>query len=223
MINDWATVAQGETPMARVLLALQRQQDMGPVLLQARRDFGTAITANEYHRAYQPILQLHMLHEVELIHRASIPSADRENGPRLTRQAATDLIDGLSMRFLTTSPTFRVREAILSIRRTAFGLVNSQLLAPEIGRAWILSSKIARKAGYEQTAYSATLQAKEAEAPFAFVQQAKVLRANGGALRALTDLEHALQALGRPDVIDITDETYSKDRTYAKVCTRRMR
>ena len=68
-------------------------------------------------------------------------------------------------------------------------------LKAEIGLSWIASSKIARKAGHEQTAYSATLQAKEAEAPFAFVQQAKLLKGNGEPLKALTDLENGLKPL----------------------------
>ena len=116
-----------------------------------------------------------------------------------------------------TSPSFRVREAILTIRRTTFGLVGSPLLKPEIGRAWIQSSKIARKAGYDQTAYSATLQAKEAEAPFAFLQQAKLLRAHGGAFKALTDLENEVTPLLNVPVIDPTDDGFQKDRNLAKV------
>jgi serine/threonine-protein kinase ATR len=68
-------------------------------------------------------------------------------------------------------------------------------LKAEIGLSWIASSKIARKAGHAQTAYSATLQAKEAEAPFAFVQQAKLLKGNGEPLKALTDLENGLKPL----------------------------
>ncbi len=70
---------------------------------------------------------------------------------------------------------------------------NQVHLKAEIGLAWIASSKNARKAGHEQTAYSATLQAKESNAPFAFVQQAKLLKGHGEALKALIDLENGLK------------------------------
>ena len=61
--------------------------------------------------------------------------------------------------------------------------------------AWLTTSKIARKAGHVQTAYSAILQAMSLHAPFAFVQQAKLLRANGQPLKALSELENMLPTL----------------------------
>lgn len=64
--------------------------------------------------------------------------------------------------------------------------------------AWLTTSKIARKAGHVQTAYSAILQAMSLHAPFTFVQQAKLMRANGQPLKALSELENILPTL-RPD------------------------
>lgn len=61
--------------------------------------------------------------------------------------------------------------------------------------AWLTTSKIARKAGHVQTAYSAILQAGALHAPFTFVQQAKLMRANGQPLKALSELENVLPTL----------------------------
>lgn len=61
--------------------------------------------------------------------------------------------------------------------------------------AWLTTSKIARKAGHVQTAYSAILQAMALHAPFTFVQQAKLMRANGQPLKALSELENILPTL----------------------------
>jgi hypothetical protein len=61
--------------------------------------------------------------------------------------------------------------------------------------AWLTTSKIARKAGHVQTAYSAILQAMSLHAPFTFVQQAKLMRANGQPLKALSELENILPTL----------------------------
>jgi alanyl-tRNA synthetase len=46
-----------------------------------------------------------------------------------------------------------------------------------------------------QTAYSAILQARQSEAPFAFVQGAKLLTSMGQALRGLQELQHTLDPL----------------------------
>ena len=201
-------------------MALQERQTLASALALARRNVGESITSNQYSRSYEPILQLHLLREIETIHNADssiLATQASSNYRAITQQITRDLTKSLHDRFSTTSPTFRVREAILTIRRTAFGLAKAPQLKLEIGHAWIQSSKIARKAGYEQTAYSATLQAKEVDAPFAFLQQAKLLRAHGGAFKALTDLENTVTPLLNTPEIDLTEEAFVKDRNLAKV------
>nr|XP_031859926.1 uncharacterized protein CI109_004533 [Kwoniella shandongensis]KAA5526998.1 hypothetical protein CI109_004533 [Kwoniella shandongensis] len=230
IIGDWDTVKQIGSegpPVGHALLALHENQDLAPVLTQVRRDLGVGITGKQYGHAYEPLLQLHLVHEIAMIHKAkqSIEITPKSNNRNvIIQQHVRSLTKSFKSRFLSTSPAFRVREAILSIRRTAYSVVNTPLLNPEIGDAWILSSKIARKSGYEQTAYSATLQAKEAEAPFAFVQQAKLLRVHGSVFKALTDLQNTLIPLlgadpARKDgsVIDLTrDDDFARDRNLAK-------
>jgi len=63
-----------------------------------------------------------------------------------------------------------------------------------IGLTWLDSSKIARKAGHWQTAYSAMLQAQRRAAPYWFLESAKLIKATGEPLRALQELEHALHS-----------------------------
>lgn len=84
---------------------------------------------------------------------------------------------------------------------------SSRILADEIGRSWLNSAKIARKAGQWQTAYSATLQAQQSRAPFSFMESAKLVKATGEPLRALQDLENSMKLLGfldnDPNIIDL--------------------
>ena len=54
--------------------------------------------------------------------------------------------------------------------------------------------KIARKAGHWQTAYSAVLQAQECHAPFTSIQSAKLVKASGEPLRALYELDNAINS-----------------------------
>ena len=57
------------------------------------------------------------------------------------------------------------------------------------------------------TAYSALLQAKHHQTPYAFVQAAKLVRATGENDRALRDLEHSLVLAEESEgVIDLTEE-----------------
>lgn len=63
-----------------------------------------------------------------------------------------------------------------------------------VGLTWLDSSKIARKAGHWQTAYSAMLQAQRRTAPYWFLESAKLTKATGEPLRALQELEHALRS-----------------------------
>lgn len=236
-VGDWATVdnvAKRGNPVAAVMLALHEDRGLDGALQCARRAIGSSISAKQYQRVYDSILGLHMLREVEMIHqvKTSISTvSDSLNRQVIVQQLARDLTRSLSSRLDNSSPAFRHSEAILSIRRTAFSTVKTPILLPELGRSWIISSKIARKAGYEQTAYSATLQAREANAPFAFIQQAKLLRAHGGALKALNDLENAVRPLLKDDIVDLTvpqdvatsrqggvaNERFEWDRNLAKV------
>lgn len=79
-----------------------------------------------------------------------------------------------------------------------------------VGQSWLASAKIARKAGYWQTAYSAVLQGRQCRAPFSFMESARLIKASGEPLRALQDLDNSMKLSGileeRTDVIDLTGE-----------------
>jgi serine/threonine-protein kinase ATR len=241
IVGDWETVksvADHGYPMADVMLQLhlgQNPQAIKDALEKARIAAGNEITSITYSRATEPILSLHILRELEMIHNGSIAYEAERNGtaPRAPRASKNDqdpppdalqsLRLSLSDRFETTAPAFRIRETILSARRTAFGTSPTAAMRDEIGKAWILSSKMARKAGYEQTAYSAALQAKEVDAPFAFVQQAKLTKLHGGVWKALEELTKSLDPLivhaeNEGGVADKKDtEKYDRQKSLAKV------
>lgn len=117
---DSTTVESSSVVIARALLAL-RNGDASALtssLSIARRLLGSPITAagpQGYRRCYEAILDLHLLHELEVIDSiAKKPEGD----PFLFYE----LVNTLSARLDATLPTFRIREPILSMRRTAFGL-----------------------------------------------------------------------------------------------------
>jgi serine/threonine-protein kinase ATR len=223
--GDWSTVRRvggSSSPLAPVLLALHSKGNIDDVVDTARREIGSKIISREYGRSHDAVLQLHLLHEIHTICRSDHGLASKGaslNQVAVKRKSVESLIDDLSARLNSASPAFHVQEAILTIRRTAFGLVSANELKEEVGRGWIASSKIARKAGYLQTAYSAALQAQEANAQFAFIQQAKLTRVNQGAFKALTSLENSIKPILKASgSADRSVVGYALDRQLAKVC-----
>lgn len=236
MAGDWGAVQQvvsadvphsPEVSLARVLLAMRlKDSNLPAILVAARRELGAAISASGrlYPRAYDSVVSLHQLHEVEMIRELeSRIDITGTNKAALVASRIQSLTSALDARFHSTLPSYKVRESMLSMRRTAFGLSAQAALRAETGLAWITSAKIARKAGHEQTAYSATLQARELDAPFAFIQQAKLLHVHGGAFKALADLDHGLRPLlgtSKSGFIDLTgdeEKPAGLDRNLAKV------
>ncbi|KAF7294192.1 hypothetical protein HMN09_01147600 [Mycena chlorophos] len=214
------------TVMARVLLAMRSkdQEAITSSLSVARSVLGMPITAagpKGYRRAHDAALDLHRTHELELIYTAitSLPSGSQRR-TQSRQQVLNQLHTSLSARLDSTLPTFRAREPILSMRRTAFALVSApQISDQEIGRSWLASAKIARKAGQWQTAYSAMLQARQHNVSFAFIESAKLVKATGEPLRALQELENSMRMMGldmddtkpKPNFVDLTgDEMESR-------------
>lgn len=92
----------------------------------------------------------------------------------------------------------------------------------QIGQSWLASAKIARKAGQWQTAFSAMLQAQHGNAPFSFMESAKLVRARGEPLRALQELEKSMHIFGLVDngtTLDLTRDDEQSKRMKAKVRT----
>ncbi|KAH9077054.1 hypothetical protein EDB83DRAFT_2504335 [Lactarius deliciosus] len=198
MIGDWNDVqvlvdGSGEsTPsvvIASLLLAIREGDPkvIADALARARMTLGNPIAASggrEYRHTYEAVLNLHLVHEVELIHRFSSEQVQMSTA----------------------------RRPILSVRRTAYGISAALILTGEIGRSWLISAKIARKAGHWQTAYSAILQAQESRTTFSLMQKVRLLRATGEPLRALQELTHYLQTTRvqdtplDSDVIEITED-----------------
>ncbi|KAF9567437.1 hypothetical protein CPC08DRAFT_22231 [Agrocybe pediades] len=242
MVGDWADVqklvdrVESDTPpmvIARVLLAMrtgdnERIQD---ALSHARSVLGSPITAagiKGYRRSYEAVLNLHMTHELELIHQITStfnPDSQYTQSQGRLRTMA-DLSKEFADRLNITYPTFRTREPLLSMRRTAFILSENDRLKlnREIGQSWLASAKIARKARQWQTAYSAMLQADQRNVPYSFIDSAKLLKASGEPLRALTELENSARLHGFLDnqVVDLTEDAETQ-KMKAKILVLRAR
>ncbi|SNX82494.1 related to serine-protein kinase atr [Melanopsichium pennsylvanicum] len=213
ILGDWDEVeartkrSEAKSPehsIGRALLAM-RQNDsdlFGRVLVQARQDLGMPLVAAgkaSYPAVYGSVLHLHMLQELEMIRSHASKHAGDHIGA-LTRanasETVSDLNRSLAARLNATLPSFRTQEPVLSLRRTAFAALASCMNAGnDVGEAWIATAKIARRAGHMQTAYSATLQATQNQATFAFVQRVKLLAKEEQTHAAIRDLVNSLNTL----------------------------
>jgi len=137
IIGDWDEVqvlvddSDVQTPslvLARLLMALRTEENDAILKAssQARLVLGNSISGSgtrEFRHSYDAVLNLHLVHEIEMIHEfvTSLPLS----GPNAHRQRHNilgSLSRNLDARLELTLPTFRIREPILSMRRTAFGL-----------------------------------------------------------------------------------------------------
>lgn len=137
MVGDWddveSLVQRIETPtsqivMARLLLAMRTgdSQSISDAISMARSVLGAPITAagvKGYRRAYDAVLDLHLTRELEIIQSSinNLPMESQGNTQK-KRHILAELSKMLSGRLDATLPTFRSREPILSMRRTAFAL-----------------------------------------------------------------------------------------------------
>ena len=111
--------------MARLLLAIREgdSNNIAHALSRARIVLGNPIVASggrEYRHTYEAVLNLHLVHEVELIHRFSSEQMQIDGARHSNAQ--DELAKTLNMRLNSTLPSFRTREPILSMRRTAYGI-----------------------------------------------------------------------------------------------------
>ncbi|KAG6812100.1 hypothetical protein H0H92_004400 [Tricholoma furcatifolium] len=227
---DRTTAQTSQIVMARLLLAM-RAGDLDKISQSnsvARSILGAPITAagvRGYRRSYEAVLNLHLMHELEIIQNVltHLPSASQPRSQQRRLKALSSLSDTLTARFESTLPSYRTREPVLSLRRAAFSLssVPKQTLAGEHGRSWLASARIARKAGHWQTAYSAMLQAMQNQVRYSFFESAKLVKTRGEPLRALTELENSMKSLGmmheaEGDVLDLTMDDLESKHMRAK-------
>ena len=143
---------------------------------------------NAYQKAYDCILQLQILHDVE------------ETGYALLGEESNRFVSqsDWKSRFANTLPSFSAREALLDSRRSILDLgqrnknISALIDVRELGELWILTSKFARKSGYFQIAENAIMHAENLGLDYALIERAKNLHQQKHEAEALAEL-HRLQ------------------------------
>ncbi len=132
MVGKWEEVQQIVTSTsaesssvlnAKVLLAMRSgdEQSVSSALSEARKSLGAPIIAagsRGYRRSYEAALDLHLLHELRVMH----DHLNRSLNSSKKRPSLAYLDRLLATRLESIQPSFRFREPIISLRRTALAL-----------------------------------------------------------------------------------------------------
>ena len=127
IVGDWNAVEDAlripdiegpEASFGRVVGAMRQgdPEQLTKAFFDAREQLGSPIVAagrESYRRVYDSIVHLHILQELGAIHAAHVYRPE---------EVSAVLTSRLIARLDSTSPSFRAREPILNMRRTAFRL-----------------------------------------------------------------------------------------------------
>ncbi|RUS83841.1 hypothetical protein EGW08_008382 [Elysia chlorotica] len=170
-------------------LKLARKEQTGP-LSAASMELGS------YYRGYEHILRLHMINEIEEFFKvfASFPE-EKDGSDVLIITSPADLLNNWQSRVEMAQSSYRTQEPILTLRRTLLSLVESErdpCLLTQVGKWWLWSAKVARKAGYLQSAHGCLLQASSYHLPDFYLEKAKWLWEKGEQDSAISCLDKGI-------------------------------
>ncbi|KAH9492123.1 hypothetical protein Btru_027012 [Bulinus truncatus] len=172
------------------LLDVARKDQMG--LLSA-----ASMEVGSYLRGYENIVKLHMINEIEeFFHVMEDFPMEKDANDVMIVPSSPQLLSQWESRLQMAQSTFRTLEPILTLRRTLSSLTqkeNHPGLDVQIGKWWLHSAKVARKAGYLQTAHSFLLQARSYSLPEIYLEEAKWLHEKGESLAAIAALDKGIQ------------------------------
>ncbi|KAJ3252885.1 serine/threonine-protein kinase M1 [Chytriomyces hyalinus] len=188
-----------------LMLAKRKEKDSFEMTLREARERLiaplSAASMESYSRAYDNIVKLHMLHEVEFSCK-QLWDELREDGDIDT------VIKSWDSRLKITTPSLTVREPILNLRRILISDIGYQASVPnsrvECGKIWLQTAKALRAAGHFQPAYSAILHASELQTPTAMLQKAKWLSETNQLHKSISELNGILAKLEADNVAGST-------------------
>ncbi|KAF9923098.1 serine/threonine-protein kinase M1 [Linnemannia zychae] len=174
-----------------------------------------AASMESYSRAYDHIVQLHMLHELEVAFQCWNKTVSPQCS--LGSQIALNLPNGgsytdrirlyepkLAQRLDLMATSFKTREQVALLRRIAFYHIriqdkdilsneDLQYLTDECGRLWLESARTARKSHNDQLSYSAMLHAEGLGNTSAVIERVKWGFSHNNERQAIKTIDSALK------------------------------
>jgi serine/threonine-protein kinase ATR len=172
-------------------------------LKQMRVISAVNLERNSYPRAYENFVNLHILSEMESAVSLLDPSLiSKENAFRVR---FSELLTNWNQRLDGVQASVRYTEPVLNVRRVVLKLIGQQVEAKqpqlmeeieaEIGKSWLVSARLARKAAHFQRAHILQLVAITSPCPplAIYMEQAKLHWAKGEQDQAITVLKRGIE------------------------------
>ncbi|KAL7740317.1 hypothetical protein ACLKA6_018761 [Drosophila palustris] len=175
----------------------------GSVLEQLRSC--SAMQQHSYAHAYDDVLKLHMLHELQCSQQLMEQlELQQPQGEDQESQLMRDYFADWQSRLQVVQPQLRVLEPIYSFRRNLLAELKRRLgnrpalqsqVQTQLAQLWLHSAQINRNAGQLQRAHLYLMKASEYKPHGLFVERAKLLWQKGDQVLAMNYLEEQLTAI----------------------------
>lgn len=184
-------------------------------LKQMRVISAVNLERNSYPRVYENFVKLHILSEVESAVSLLDPALMSKEGVFRTRFA--ELLKNWNQRLDGVQASVRYTEPILNVRRVVLKLIGQQIetrnphltqeIEAEIGKSWLISARLARKAAHFQRAHILQLVASTSPCPplAIYMEQAKLHWTKGEQDQAITVLRRGIEKRF-PDLLTLRNE-----------------
>nr|CAD7426912.1 unnamed protein product [Timema monikensis] len=222
------------TQVGRALISLKRSDHEGLTynLATTRRmqldALATASLDNgAFQNGYEEVVRLQMLSELEAAEKLVQQALSWQQEGRDCSQLVSGLVHKWSMKLENVQQSSSVLEPILSLRRTVLELSSRLLedqvpsaareLEPLIGKLWLKSAELARKAGSFHQAYNCILNAQKYNLKELFMEKAKLHWEKGEQELAFTTLRRGLQEQF-PDMANFKNMASGERKEDRKLC-----
>ncbi|KAG8631884.1 hypothetical protein KVT40_001024 [Elsinoe batatas] len=177
--------------LAQVLLAVEKGQlDISASkILDLRSSISRNIsssTASSLGACHTELLQLHVLHEVEEIQRL------REQPPG-SQVDVIQMSTALDKRLAVLGTSMSDKQFVLGVRRAVLKATKSAV-DPEIGKLWLATARLARKADIDNAAHFAVICASKCGDASSKIEQARLMWKNGQHRQAIHSLQGAIDS-----------------------------
>lgn len=184
-------------------------------LKQMRMISAINLERNSYPRAYENFVRLHVLSEFESA--VSLLDSGLMSKDAVFRARLAELLKSWEQRLDGVQASVRYTEPILNVRRVVLKLIAQQVesklphlaeeIEAEIGKSWLVSARLARKADHFQRAHILQLVASTSPCPppAIYMEQAKLHWAKGEQDQAITVLKRGVEKRF-PDLVALQNE-----------------
>lgn len=203
--ETWAREKGFNIGLGQALIASLDQQDDNLVghIASLRTAVAQAMTearTSSLQASHQDLKKLHMLYEFEVLSSRDVPRISK-------------FLDIADKRIAALGSYNADKQDILGLRRAIMRLRPETFADTEIGRSWLTTARLARKAGNTHSAYNAVLQAYACGNRAAKLEEARLLWHDGHQRQAIQALHSAIESgIFEGADIEMADNSESSER-----------